>query len=334
MATPPVNVSTMVEHWVETGVVTAEQAARMRADLSGVAESLNDVRKAGRGSSLVTEAIGYLGGVIVLVASGLVTGWFWSDMTTLTKLSLAGGMTAVLLLAGATISPRLGAAPRDRLRSALWLLASLALAGFLGLLGNEWFGWQDDKLGCFIAVGTAAVSAALWYVHRKLFQHAATFIPVVIATGTGTWLLTHSDTWPAVAVWAVGAMWAASARTGVLGQREEGLIFGAAATVIATMTVVDRNWGTALALVTVSALVVIAVALRDLLLLAVGAVGVLLVLPPIMGRLFPGMLSAALALMAVGLLLVGVAMLTARRRHDKSDRPRPPAPPMTIASGH
>jgi len=324
----------MIKRWVEAGIVTTEQAAQMRADLSGTAGRSSDVRNAGRGASLVIEAIGYLGGVIVLVASGLVTGWLWSDMSTLVRLSLVGGTTVVLLLAGATVSPRLGTAPRDRLRSVLWLLASLALAGFLGLLGNEGFGWRDEKLACFTAAGTAAMSGALWYVHRKLFQHAATFIPLVIAAGTGTWLLTHSDDWPAAAVWTVGAMWAAAARTGVLWPREEGLIFGAVATVFATMTVVDRNWGTALALVTVTALVVIAVALRDLILLAVGAVGVLIVLPPIMGRLFPGMLSAALALMAVGILLVSTAVLTARRRHDKSGQSRPPKPPTTLASRH
>lgn len=324
----------MIERWVAAGIVTTEQAAQMRADLSGLAGRSSDAREAGRGTSLLAEAIGYLGGVIVLVASGLVTSWFWADMSTSARLSLAGGMTVVLFIAGVTVSPRLGAGPRDRLRSVLWFLASSTLAGFLGLLGNEAFRWQDEKLACFTAAGTATVSGALWYVHRRLFQHAATFIPLVVAAGTGTWLLTHSDSWPAAAVWTVGVVWAALACTGALWPRQEGLIFGGVAAVFAAMTVIDQNWGTAIALATVTALVVIAVALRDLILLAVGAVGVLFVLPRVMGRLFPGSLSAAVALMVVGILLVGAAVLTARRRHDKPGQPRPPAPPTTLASPH
>jgi hypothetical protein len=62
-------------------------------------------------------------------------------------------------------------------------------------------------------------------------------------------------------------------------------------------------------------------AFRDLLLLAVASVGALLVLPATMSRLFPGMLSAAIALLGVGVLLVGAAIVTARRRSGKPASP-------------
>jgi hypothetical protein len=334
VATSTVDVSTMIECWVKSGAVTATQADQMRADLSRMAETSGGAYGTGRGTSLVTEAIGYLGGVIILVASGLVTGWYWSDLSTLVRLLLAGAVTVLLLAGGASVSTRVGMATRDRLRSVLWLLASAALAGFLGLLANEEFGWRDERLACFAAAGTALTSAVLWYLHRHLLQHAATFVPVAVAVGTGTWLLARSGDLPAAAVWVVGAAWAALAFGGVLRPAQQGRFFGAAAMVFASITVVAENWGTALALFTVTALVVIAVLVRDLLLLAVAAVGVLLVLPPIMGRLFPGVLAAALALMAVGVLLVGAAVVTARRRHDTPRRPRPPALPTTLATRH
>jgi len=77
-AAASVDLSVAIEHWVADGIITAEQATRMRADL---AESLTvplgglpaAVPRTSR-AALVTEALGYLGGVIILVAVGLVVG--------------------------------------------------------------------------------------------------------------------------------------------------------------------------------------------------------------------------------------------------------------------
>ena len=67
---------------------------------------------------------------------------------------------------------------------------------------------------------------------------------------------------------------------------------------------------------TVSALISLGLAFRDLFLLGVGAAGTLMVLPPIMGRYFPGALAPALVLLGLGVLLVLAAVLTTRRRGD------------------
>jgi Predicted membrane protein (DUF2157) len=140
-----IDVYALLERWVANGTVTTEQAARMRVDIADVAPTSAGVREAVRGTSLVTEALGYLGGVIILVASGLVTSWFWADMSTLVRLGLAGGVAVLLLVAGAAVSRRHGATD-DRLRSVLWLLSSAALAGFLGLVADEQFGWEGEQV--------------------------------------------------------------------------------------------------------------------------------------------------------------------------------------------
>jgi hypothetical protein len=86
--------------------------------------------------------------------------------------------------------------------------------------------------------------------------------------------------------------------------------------VVGAATVVNEGWGVVLALATVSALIGLALALRDLFLLGVGAIGTLIVLPPIMERYFPGALAPALVLMCLGALLVVAAVLMTRRRGD------------------
>jgi len=70
----------------------------------------------------------------------------------------------------------------------------------------------------------------------------------------------------------------------------------------------------ALANATVVALVTAAVLIRDLLLLGVGAVGVLITVPVIFDRYFEGELAAPLALLGAGVLLIGLGVITARRR--------------------
>lgn len=316
IASPHSDTAAMIERWVANGIITAEQAAQMRADLTATAATPVGAPSAGRGTSLVTEALGYLGGIIILVASGLVTGWYWSDMSTGVRLGLAGGVAALLLVAGAAVSRRLGP-PGDRLRSVLWLLASAALAAFLALTADEILDWNDERGALLAGGGTAVVSAVLWYVHPRLLQHLATFVPLVVVVGTATSLLPSPGMLPGAGIWGLGAVWAVLAWGGVLRASRQGMILGAIAMDFGAMLVVGEDWGTPLALFTVVVLVLVAVAFRDLGLLVVASAGALFVLPATMTTYFPGVLTAALALLAVGILLVGAAIVTARRRREK-----------------
>jgi hypothetical protein len=144
---------------------------------------------------------------------------------------------------------------------------------------------------------------------------------LVVAAGTGTHLLTGSEVLPGAGIWGTGVVWAVLAWGGALRTRRQGTIFGAVAIVFASILVTGELWGTALALLTLAGLIGVALAFRDLLLLAVASVGALVVLPATMSRLFPGMLSAAIALLGAGVLLVGAAVVTARRRREKPADP-------------
>jgi hypothetical protein len=98
-------------------------------------------------------------------------------------------------------------------------------------------------------------------------------------------------------------------------------VLSAVALIIGSVWVEGEWWGTAMALATVAGLVTVAVLGRDLVLLSVASVGTLVVLPVIVLHYFPGVLSAALTLVIAGLALVGLAVLTARRRPAKTTLP-------------
>jgi hypothetical protein len=167
------------------------------------------------------------------------------------------------------------------------------------------------------ASGSAVLSAVLWHLHPHLPQHAATLVSLLVVAGTGTYLVTQSDTLPGVGLWAVGAVWAVLAWGGVIRDPRQGMILGAIATVFASILIVNDDWGAIMAVLTLAVLVTVAVASRDLIMLAVASIGALVVLPATMNRLFPGTPSAALGLLAIGALLVIAAIVTARRRRGR-----------------
>src|SRR5690349_347994 len=108
---PAVEVTALLRRWVEGGLITAEQAGRIRA-----AEGLEDpddrtapdptptptpAPAPGRGGSLVAEALGYVGGALVLVAAVLIAGTVWDALGPAGRLGLVLAATALLLGVGA-----------------------------------------------------------------------------------------------------------------------------------------------------------------------------------------------------------------------------------------
>jgi hypothetical protein len=317
----PGDVSAAIERWLADAIITAEQATQMRADLPEPAPPAGahggppaPTPRTSR-AALVTEALGYLGGVIIMVALGLVVGNLWDKMSVGVRLALVGIVTVLLLVAGALIPARLGATGA-RLRSVLWLASSAALAAFLALGASEWSGWRDEGVVTFAALGTALYSAVLWWAHRHLLQHVAVFAALLVGVGTAVSMLPDVGALLGLGVWGVSAAWFALAWGGLIPDRQVGMVLGAVGMVVGAATLVDEGWGVVLALATVSALIGLALTFRDLYLLGIGAIGTLMVLPAIMGRYFPGALAPALALLCLGVLLVVAAVATTRRRGE------------------
>lgn len=311
---PPASVDlpAAIDRWAASGIVTVEQADLMRADAATLVRQQEEVHGGPPLASLATEALGYLGGVIIVVAAGLLTGTLWNDLSTGPRLALAGGAALLLLVAGHLVPDRRGAAA-GRLRSVLWLGASAGVAAFLGLLGSETLQWSGEAVAALSGLGTALFSAALWRVHRSPLQQAAVFVPLLVGVGAAVALLPDHDTLFGLAIWAVAVAWLALSWGGLVPGRRVGMGLGAVGTIAASISVLEEGWGVALALATLAALVLLAVRSRDLPLLGIASLGTLLVLPQTMGRYFPGALGPALALLGVGVVLVVTAVLTMRR---------------------
>ena len=291
----------LIVRWTRNGIITADQADDIRADLRALEESGTT-----RGPSIVAETLGYLGGAIVLAGLGLLLGLLWGDLSSTARLAFCGLVTAVLVGAGAAIPPALGAAG-VRLRAVLWLAGVGAWAALLGLLADDGFGWSGDGVLLFASVGAVALGGALWSHSKHVLQQIAVAVAVAFTAGSAVAILPGGDDrLPVLAAWVVGLAWFA---------RSPVRLIGAVIAEVAACFLLGSDWGTPLALVTVLVLTAAATLLRDLPLLATAAVATLIVVPVAIGHWFDGVLAPAVGLVAVGTLLIGAGVVTVRRNN-------------------
>jgi hypothetical protein len=303
---PSPAVPELVGRWVAAGIITEEQAERIRADLATLPPQQS------RGASLVAEALGYLGGVIVLVGLSFVISWFWEDLSAQARVGVAGAIAVALVAAGAFVPGRAGATAR--LRGVLWLGGLVATFACLGLAADDLIGWDDERIVLTAGAGTSVLAAVLWAFHRHLLQQLGLISALTITAWAGTTLATDSYMWSSLAVWGVGVVWFVLSLPAIVPQRSGGVLGAIGAVLGGLMMIGEENWGPLFALGTVIALVITAVMRRELGVLGVGSVGTLIALPFAVEEYFPGELQAALSLVVAGLALVATGVYVARRR--------------------
>lgn len=304
-----------LEHWVAEGLITEVQAERISTDEHQLSPP---EAPPARRTSLVTEALGYVGGVLVVLASLLLTAQFWDDLSVGLRLALTGAAVALLLGVGAALPARPGTAG-ERLRSVAWMLSSAALAFLLGMFAVEVLDWQDDDTALLVAAGSAAYTAALWLRSRTVLQQAVLFVSLA---STAAASLAHvapsgssGDAMPGLGILAVGGVWLWLGDRDRLAPRRFVLVLGGIGATLGASVTQLTDWGRVLAVVTVLGLVALALRVRELALLAVAALGMFIVFPNVLMSWFPGAVAAPLALLLAGSLLV-LAALRATRRDD------------------
>lgn len=313
----------LIAEWLADGVISPEQAARMRGAPVGVPASLPRTQPpVTRGLPLLAEGLAYLGGAVVVAGCSLIAGLYWGDLADGWRLALLVAAAAVLLTGGLVVPQRLGGVGL-RLRSVLWLVSTAAWTGasavlVLGVLDLD---VSSEGEGLLISALSAAYAAALWVAFRHGLQQAAMVATVAFVAGSLIAWAGPSE-WAGAGVWVVGLAWISLGVAGLLAPRELPVLAGTAMTVLGAMMTGTTDAGMVLTLVTVVGVVVAAVVTRDLALLALGALATLMNVPAAMSRWFEGSVAAALALVVAGIVLVTIAIWIARRGQR---RPTPQA---------
>lgn len=314
----PSEAADLLDRWVAEGLISGAQADRIRQVDAGQVSEWSAAGSAPPGrpdrTSLVTEALGYVGGILILVAAGTLLARVWSDLSLVAELMIVGLLTVVLLVAGMLV-PAAELAARARLRAVLWLLSTVGMAGFLALLASDGFDWAAADAAVFAAGGTSIYAGLLWRSQRHVVQQAGLLAALAwTAASTVAELSGGPDVLPGLAVLGVGVAWSALGWGGWLGARRPAYLMGAATAAFGSVVLTDVAWGHVVALLTVAAIIVVAVLFRDLVLLAIGALLALVVLPSAVDRFFPGILAVPVALLLAGSILIGIASAMSRRR--------------------
>jgi hypothetical protein len=320
--------------WTAEGLIDAGQAARIEAAEATRAEAPGSLVRPGeagaehsvpglgaRRAPLVVEALGYLGGVLAIVAGLIVVPMLWPGIPASAEVALAAVAATAFWVAGAVL--RTGGEPTfGRLRSVLWLLSTVSLAAAAGVAAAQIWDFGVTSAALVTAAITTVYAVLLWWRTRAMLQHLAMFAGTAAVAGTGIALVSPgAGAWgPGLAVWVVSVLWGTAVHRGYLVPRTAGYVAAGIGLLAGAQMTMEIAAGQALALATVAGLLAAGVALRRVLLVGFGAAGIILIVPQTATRYLPTSAGAPLAVFVVGLSLLGVALWLAKSRKTPRSR--------------
>ncbi|HEX9888137.1 MAG TPA: hypothetical protein VGA69_01565, partial [Nitriliruptorales bacterium] len=273
----------------------------------------------GRRIPLFGEALGYLGGMLVAIAGGLLLAEHWDRLRYGAKLALVALLAVVLFSAGASLRNVLEPAAQ-RLVGFSWALTVGAVAWLVGLVGGR-DGWalEEAPQALLVSAVAAILAAVLWAWHVRWQQHAVTFVAVTAVLVSLLSLPSHPPDpfFYGVAVAALSVVWVLLGEARLLQPPIVARWVGLLGLLAGLRVMPSEGYvGQGLVIGMVAALVLLGLGvLAELpLLLGFGSVGVFLFVPQAVFHFFGDTLGAPVALLLVGLLLIGTALLVVRAR--------------------
>lgn len=316
-----------LERWVESGLITSEQAAAiLAAERETAAESEP-------GPSLAATALGYLGASVALVGGVVAASREWSEMATGSRLALAGGATLLLLAAGFFARRRDHPALRS-LDGFLWFLSAAGAAFTAGLVGHDVLEFETRTISLLAGLVAALWGFLLWRIRPGPLLGIAMVVGLAVFLEA---LLAHlpgpPDELHGLPLWGLGAVLALLG-WGRLLFRGPGSFALAGVLLLLGAQILSFGWrpaGLTLGIGTAAALLAVSVLLRSMAHLGFGAAGVLVFLPQIVFEYLGDTLGAPLALLVSGIAILAGAFLTARLGGTLRGRKDPAGSPVAGA---
>jgi hypothetical protein len=316
--------------WTARGAISPDQAEvirRIEEDEARWAPAPNRI-------PLVAQALGFLGGVLAVVAGIVATSRFWDDLPTVARLTLVGIVAVLLVGAGGAVR-RPGEPALENLGSFLWLLGTGATAFWAGIAASDGLGWEGPDVAFVIGAVTLLVAAVLWGTRPAPLQHVATFIALGVTVGAVAGQAEHiGGLFVGIALWGLGVSWVVLARLGIASPMPLGYAAGAILAIGAGGVVGGEVWwGDLLVIITALVFLASSVPTRSMVLLWVSSVGMLQAVPTAIGRHFDDSLGAPVVLFLAGASLITVAVVVSRVAPEVRAAPeRPRFSERTIAA--
>jgi hypothetical protein len=329
-------VSGVLQDLVVDGTLTPTQAAHVTERLAGVTDPNPPGGRPAPGSSVahtrdrgrLAEIAGYAGGALLLGAAALFLTSGWQDLSDTSRVMILTGMTVLLVVVGGLIGLGSGSvralgrqhdSARRRLVSVLWTFAAGSAAGAAGLAVND----QEfaHSLIAASAAGLLVVSLCYAVVPSTVGQLGVWAGSVGLVCGLILQLGDKPSTAPyAVALLALGALWAGLAVTNVLREEEPGLALGAGLALFAAQLPVFSYDFDELGYALTAGVAVLGfvgyLSTRSWSILAVAVLATTLAVPEALHDWTNGSVPAAGSLLIAGLTLLGASAIGLRLRRE------------------
>ena len=304
MSAPPLR--DVLGRAVAAGILTAEQAAAVAAlDTEQTATT--------RRGAVLAEVLGYVGGALAVVAALFLGAELWDELGRWPRVLLLGAVALACLVGGADLAGRDGAP--GRLGGFLWAAAVVAVAGTAGVGSDVLLVVEPGTSALVAAVAALVVAAVIWWRHPAVLQHVATFLAgaAVLLTALDR-IGDGSFDWGGPLLWGYGLVWLGASAARVWRPADPGWVLGAAAVVVGPLFAQSgRAAWLVVGSLCAAALVVAGVRARRSWVAAVGIAGVFVSVPLAVAELFDARLGPLVGILAVGLALVGAAVVLTRR---------------------
>ena len=300
-----------IDAWVGAGIITPEQADRIRAF---------DVAPAG-GPGLVREVLGYLGAALLVVAALVLVGDVWEDLGRWQQVALCSSVAAALIATGTLLRRGAPGPAVVRISRTCLMLATIPVGMAAGLAAGSVLTVNGATLaGC----ATASAYAATCYLRdRSWAQHVALFGAIVaVAITIEPVFDIDAFMWLSGGVlFGLGLTWLVASTLGRLPPRLLGEVLGAGALGFGSVLLVgaaDPSEGGGalmmLAMIGISvACLVVGARLDRAVWLAVGVIGLLGYGPWLLTEVFGEGLGVP-----IGLAIAGLALLLSLRKRSRS----------------
>ena len=280
--------------------------------------------------SLLTEAVAYVGVILLLAGGAAAIGQRWNGIGDWGRVGVLAGAAVFFLLVGIVVR-RVREPAIQRLAGVVWFLSVTGLAWAAGVAAHEVYGSTDAVTILAVGLTAACYSAVLWLVWRRALQNVALFAGLVITicgiidTAAGGVESAPSLAFSA-ALWVFGLAWA------WLGWRRYAepmwvtIPSGVILVLIAPMPALgDYGWMYAIGIATAVAVMAASVPLRNTPLLALGALGMFGYVTSAALIYFRETLGAPAALAITGVLIISLAVVSTRlMRATHPPKPKQP----------
>jgi hypothetical protein len=295
------------------GLVTTERAA--------------EGKQGTRRISLLTEAVAYIGAVLILAGGIAAVGQRLHSITPWGRVGIMAGAAVLFLLAGIIVR-RVHEPAIQRLVDVVWLLSVAAAGWAVGFAVHDVYGNTGQVTALAVGIGVTVYAAALWLVRRRALENFALFTGLIV-TICGA-IVTTDNSPPSVAfaisLWVFGLAWVGLGSRRYVEPLWVAVPCGVILALIApSLAAGEYGWVYAIGIATAAAAMGASVPLRNTPLLALGTLAMFGYVTGVVVRYFHQSLGIPGALAITGVLILALAVSSARLM--RAAHPRKPEGP-------